>query len=127
MAKRVAELEKSLGEAQERERTRDDLEKTQVEHLLTLADAIGSKYLGSLPTLLFVDCGNLTGVDFFWSRNLRRCPSRRNFRCLCRLDRGCWLHRPRLRVCLDGAVEVDRRFGDCAPEHLPQPATAGRR
>ena len=55
MAKRVAELEKSLGEAQEHERTRDDLEKTQIEHLLTLADTIGSKYLGSLPTLSCVD------------------------------------------------------------------------
>ena len=59
MVKRVAELEKSLGEAQERERTRDDLEKTQVEHLLTLADAIGSKYLGSLPTLLLSTAGAL--------------------------------------------------------------------
>ena len=46
MAKRVAELEKSLGEAQERERTRGDLEKTQVERLLALADVIGRKYLG---------------------------------------------------------------------------------
>ena len=55
MKKRVAELEKSLGEAQERERARDDLEKTQVERLLALADVIGSKYLGSLPTLSCVD------------------------------------------------------------------------
>ena len=38
------ELEKSLGEAQERERTRGDLEKTQVDRLLALADVIGSKY-----------------------------------------------------------------------------------
>ena len=56
MAKRVAELEKSLGAAQERERTRGDLEKTQVDRLLALADVIGSKCFGSLPTLLFVDC-----------------------------------------------------------------------
>ena len=50
MAKRVAELEKSLGEAQEREQTRGDLEKTQVDRLLALADVIGSKY--SAPCLL---------------------------------------------------------------------------
>ena len=54
MKKRVAELEKSLGEAQERERARGDLERTQVDCLLTLADVIGSKYLSSLPTLPFV-------------------------------------------------------------------------
>ena len=53
MKKRVAELEKSLGEAQERERTRDDLEKTQVDRLLALADVIGSKCFSSLPTLNF--------------------------------------------------------------------------
>ena len=50
MAKRVAELEKSLGEAQEREQTRGELEKTQVDRLLALADVIGSKY--SAPCLL---------------------------------------------------------------------------
>ena len=44
MAQRVAELEQSLGEAQERERTQGDLEKTQVDRLLALADVIGSKY-----------------------------------------------------------------------------------
>ena len=53
--KRVAELEKSLGEAQERERARDDLEKTQVDRLLALADVVGSKYFGSVPTLPFFD------------------------------------------------------------------------
>ena len=46
MAKRVAELEKSLGEAQERERTRGDLEKIQVDRLLALANVIGSKPYG---------------------------------------------------------------------------------
>ena len=55
MKKRVTELEKSLGGAQERERARGDLEKTQVNRLLALADVIGSKYFGSLPTLPFVD------------------------------------------------------------------------
>ena len=55
MKKRVAELEKSLGEAQEREQARDDLEKTQVDRLLALADVVGSKYFGSVPTLPFFD------------------------------------------------------------------------
>ena len=64
MKKRVAELEKSLGEAQEREQARDDLEKTQVDRLLALADVVGSKYFGSVPTLSFVDFGCLMGVDF---------------------------------------------------------------
>ena len=50
-----ADMEKSLGEAREREQARDDLEKTQVDRLLALADVIGSKYFGSLPTLPFVD------------------------------------------------------------------------
>ena len=43
MTKRVAELEKSLAEAQGPELARGELEKTQVEHLLSLADSIGSK------------------------------------------------------------------------------------
>ena len=55
MKTRVAELEKSLGEAQEREQARDDLEKTQVDRLLALADVVGSKFFGSVPTLSFVD------------------------------------------------------------------------
>ena len=55
MKKLVAELEKSLGEAQEREQARDDLEKTQVDRLLALADVVGRKYFGSVPTLPFVD------------------------------------------------------------------------
>ena len=57
MTKRVAELEKSLAEAQGRELARGELEKTHVEHLLSLADSIGSKYLGSLPTLLLSAAG----------------------------------------------------------------------
>ena len=36
MKTRVAELEKLLGEAQEREQAREDLEKTQVARLLAL-------------------------------------------------------------------------------------------
>ena len=55
MKTRVAELEKSLGEAQEREQARDALEKTQVDRLLALTDVIGSKYFGSVPTLPVVD------------------------------------------------------------------------
>ena len=55
MKARVAKLEKSLGEAQEREQARDALEKTQVDRLLTLADVVGSKFFGSVPTLSFVD------------------------------------------------------------------------
>ena len=55
MAKRIAELERSLGAARQREQTRGDLEKTQVERLLGLANVIGGKYLGSLPTLSCVD------------------------------------------------------------------------
>ena len=64
MKKRVAELEKLLGEAQEREQARDDLEKTQVDRLLALADVVGSKYFSLVPILSFVDFGCLTGVDF---------------------------------------------------------------
>ena len=64
MKKRVAELEQSLGEARERERARDDLEKTQVDRLLALADVAGSKYFSSVPTLSYVDFGCLMGVDF---------------------------------------------------------------
>ena len=56
MKKRVTELEKLLGEAQEREQARDDLEKTQVDRLLALADVVGSKCFGSMPTLPLVDC-----------------------------------------------------------------------
>ena len=78
MAKRVAELEKSLAEAQGCELARGELEKTQVEHLLTLADSIGSKYLGSLPTLPLSAAGALWVWVSFWSRNLRRCSSRRD-------------------------------------------------
>mgnify|MGYP000845530293 FL=1 len=55
MKTRVAELEKSLCEAQEREQARDALEKTQVDRLLALADVVGSKYFSSVPTLPFVD------------------------------------------------------------------------
>ena len=55
MKTRVAELEKSLGEAQERERARADLEKTQVDRLLALADVVGSTFFGSAPTLPFFD------------------------------------------------------------------------
>ena len=65
MKKRVAELEQSLGEAREREQARDDLEKTQVDRLLVLADVVRSKYFGSVPTLSFVDFRCLTGVVFF--------------------------------------------------------------
>ena len=56
MTERVAELEKSLAEAQGRELARGELEKTQVERLLALADICGSKYLGLLHTF--------SGVDF---------------------------------------------------------------
>ena len=59
MTKRVAELEKSLAEAQGRELARGELEKTPVEHLLSLADSLGSKYLGSLPTLPLSTAGAL--------------------------------------------------------------------
>jgi len=55
MKTRVAELEKSLGEAREREQARADLEKTQVDRLLALADVVGSKFFGSVPTLPFFD------------------------------------------------------------------------
>ena len=55
MTERVAELEKSLAEAQGRELARGELEKTQVERLLALADTCGSKYLGLLPTFSCVD------------------------------------------------------------------------
>ena len=55
MKKRVAELEQSLSEAREREQARDDLEKTQVDRLLALADVVGSKFFGSVPTLPFFD------------------------------------------------------------------------
>ena len=55
MTKRVAELEKSLAEAQGRELARSEQEKTQVERLLALADICGSKYLGLLPTVSCVD------------------------------------------------------------------------
>ena len=55
MTKRVAELEKSLAEAQRRELARGELEKTQVERLIGLADICGSKYLGLLPTFPCVD------------------------------------------------------------------------
>ena len=64
MKTRVAELEKSLGEAQEREQARDALEKTQVDRLLALADVVGSKYFSSVLTLSYVDFGCLMGVDF---------------------------------------------------------------
>ena len=64
MKARVAKLEKSLGEAQEREQARDDLEKTQVDRLLALADVVGSKFFGFMPTLSFVDFWCLMGVDF---------------------------------------------------------------
>jgi len=47
-----------------REQARDDLEKTQVDRLLALADVVGSKYFSSVPTLSFVDFGCLMGVDF---------------------------------------------------------------
>ena len=50
MKKRVAELEKSLAEAQGRELARGELEKTQGERLIGLADICGSKYLGLTPT-----------------------------------------------------------------------------
>ena len=51
-----ADMEKSLGEDREREQARDDLEKTQVDRLLALADVVGSKCFGSMPTLPLVDC-----------------------------------------------------------------------
>ena len=55
MTERVAELEKSLAEAQGHELARGELEKTQVERLLVLADTCGSKYLGLLPSFPCVD------------------------------------------------------------------------
>ena len=55
MTERVTELEKSLAEVQGRELARGELEKTQVERLLGLADICGSKYLGLLPTFPCVD------------------------------------------------------------------------
>ena len=74
MAKRVAELEKSLGEAQDRERARDELEKAQVEHLLSLADAAGSKYLGCLPTFSCVDFWCLISVVLFGAETYGGAP-----------------------------------------------------
>ena len=44
LAKRVAELEASLGLAKEREEAQADMEKTQVERLLGLAELVGSEY-----------------------------------------------------------------------------------
>ena len=55
MTERVAKLEKSLAEAQCRELARGELEKTQVERLLALADTCGSRYLGLLPTFSCID------------------------------------------------------------------------
>ena len=68
------ELEKSLGEAQDRERARDELEKAQVEHLLSLADATGSKYLGCLPTFSCVDFWCLISVVFFGAETYGGAP-----------------------------------------------------
>ena len=44
LAKRVAELEMSLGEAKKREEAQAEMEKTQVERLLGLAELVGSEY-----------------------------------------------------------------------------------
>ena len=55
MTEQVAELEKSLADAQGRELARGELENTQVERLLALADTCGSKCLGLLPTFSCVD------------------------------------------------------------------------
>ena len=125
MKKRVAELEQSLGEAREREQARDDLEKTQVDRLLALADVVGSKFFRLSAYCAFSRLLTSYGCGFLLIRGLRRCSSRRDFQRECRLGGGCWLRRPRLRVCFGGAAEVDRRLGDCALEHLPQQAIAG--
>ena len=44
LAKRVAELEMSLGESKKHEEAQTEMEKTQVERLLGLAELVGSEY-----------------------------------------------------------------------------------
>jgi len=46
-----SEMEKSLREAQQREQARNELEKTQVDRLLSLAHVVGRKCFGLMPTL----------------------------------------------------------------------------